>query len=369
MAAARPSWIVFGGVGFIGRSFVKYLIDNNLATDIRVADKRLPFMAFLSPDHKASFENPIVECVQVDVSDDDMLDRAFSESRSGSKWTYVVNCAAETAHGKSDEFYQKGVDGARKIAERCVAHGVQKLVHVSSASVYASSSKPCGEGAKLAPWTRQADFMLKSEEAVRSVARAPFVIVRPTTVYGPGDVAGVMPRAVIACTYVEMKEKLQFLWDGDLKCNTVHVFDVARALFFLARKGETGGVYNLSDKGNTDQARLAAALAAVFRIDVGFVGSMKSTLASAAMDAVLDAVNEKHLAPWTALLKKHGVRNTPLSPFLHRQLLAHNHLCVDGGAVEALGFKYLVPELTADAIRDAVALHIAQGIFPPLLPS
>ena len=31
----------------VGRNFVKYLIDNNLASEIRVADKRVAFMAFL----------------------------------------------------------------------------------------------------------------------------------------------------------------------------------------------------------------------------------------------------------------------------------------------------------------------------------
>lgn len=260
------------------------------------------------------------------------------------------------------------MDGARKIATRAVAAGVSKIIHVSSATIYAGSAKPVGEAAKLAPWTRQAEFMLKSEEAVRGVPGAPVVILRPATVYGPGDVTGVMPRAVIAAAYVEMKEKMLFLWDGDLKCNTVHVFDVARAVYFVARKADVGSVWNLADKGNTDQARLASAISTVFGIETGFVGSMKTTLASVAMDTVVDAANEKHLAPWLALLKKHGIKNTPLSPFLHRQLLGHNHSCIDGSAIEAIGFKYVVPELSADAIRDCVALHVTQGIFPPVLP-
>jgi dTDP-D-glucose 4,6-dehydratase len=47
MAAGKPKWLIAGGMGFIGRNFVKYLLDNNLASDIRIADKRMPFMAFL----------------------------------------------------------------------------------------------------------------------------------------------------------------------------------------------------------------------------------------------------------------------------------------------------------------------------------
>lgn len=36
-------------------------------------------------------------------------------------------------------------------------------------------------------------------------------------------------------------------------------------------------------------------------------------------------------------------------------------------AVAGIGFKYAVPELTADTLREPVAMAIAQGIFPPVL--
>jgi hypothetical protein len=39
------------------------------------------------------------------------------------------------------------------------------------------------------------------------------------------------------------------------------------------------------------------------------------------MDTLVNEANEQHLAPWLGLLKKHGIKNTPLSPFLHKQLL------------------------------------------------
>ena len=45
--SAKPKWLLAGGMGMVGRNLIKYLIDNNLASDIRVADKKAPFMAFL----------------------------------------------------------------------------------------------------------------------------------------------------------------------------------------------------------------------------------------------------------------------------------------------------------------------------------
>jgi hypothetical protein len=85
------------------------------------------------------------------------------------------------------------------------------------------------------------------------------------------------------------------------------------------------------------------------------------------LDAVVDAANENHLGPWLVLLKEHGVKNTPLSPYLHKSLLAYNHLSVDGSAFEATGFKYAVPAPTLELVKDPIAQHVAQGIFPPIL--
>ena len=91
---------------------------------------------------------------------------------------------------------------------------------------------------------------------------------------------------------------------------------------------------------------------------------MMSTLASTKLDSVVNDANATHLAPWMALLKEMGIKQTPLSPFLHKQLLQNNHLSIDSAAIEAAGFKYAVPELNDEGLRDSIALAIAQGIFP-----
>ena len=287
MAAQRPRWLITGGMGMIGRNLVKYLIDNNLASEIRVADKRVPFMAFMNADHRAAMEHPIVEVVQADISDEEHLDRVLAEPLSGGAFfDYVVNLAAETAHGKSDEMYAKMVDGAARLgagAARLGSGGVlKKFVHVSTAFVYKSDrSRPAREAdGSIAPWTQQAEYMLRSEDALRALGAAlPLVVLRPAIVYGPGDVAGLMPRVVIAAAYVKMKDKMELLWDGDLKINTVHVYDVARAIYWAARKAEPGAVFNLADKGDSDAGRVSAALGRIFSIETGFLGSMMSNIA------------------------------------------------------------------------------------------
>jgi len=106
------------------------------------------------------------------------------------------------------------------------------------------------------------------------------VVLRPATVYGPGDAtSGLMPRVVVAASYIAMgRAKMELLWEGSLKANTVHVYDVARAIVFAARKVDAGATFNLADAGNTDQAKLAAALGRLFGIETGFYGSVVSNL-------------------------------------------------------------------------------------------
>ena len=123
-------------------------------------------------------------------------------------------------------------------------------------------------------------------------------------------------------------------------------------------------VFNLVDKSDTDQGALSRMLGAIFGIEVGFYGSIMSNLAATKLDSIVNDANASHLAPWMAQIKEAGIKQTPLSPFLHKQLLQNNHLAVDGAAIEAAGFKLAVAELTDESLRDTIAQAITQGIFP-----
>lgn len=64
----KPRVLILGGTGFIARHLVKYLIDNDLASKIRVADKSLPQTSYLTAEFKKYYENEIVEFKQANLS-------------------------------------------------------------------------------------------------------------------------------------------------------------------------------------------------------------------------------------------------------------------------------------------------------------
>ena len=44
---SKPSVLILGGMGMVGRNLVSYLVENRLASAIRVADKKMSMLAYL----------------------------------------------------------------------------------------------------------------------------------------------------------------------------------------------------------------------------------------------------------------------------------------------------------------------------------
>jgi len=363
---SKPNVLVLGGVGFIGRNFVQYLVANNLAGKIRVVDKVLPSTAFLGQPHQNAFNNPIVEYTQGNLTSAASIAKVFT-IEGGGKFNLVFNLAAETKYGQTDAVYaEKVLDLSLKVATEAAKQKVDRFVEVSTAQVYEAGKKPSKENGKTDPWTALAKFKLKAEEELRKIAGLNLIIVRPALVYGPGDINGLSPRIICGAVYQHLNEKMKFLWTEELKINTVHVRDVSKALWAISQKGQLGAVYNLADKADLDQGKFNKLIEKVFKIETGFLGSMMSNLAKVNFKGVTEEVNDKHLKPWSELCKGSDIVNTPLTPYLDQEVLYNNSLSVDGAAVEELGFKYDHPDVTEALIREQIDYFIAQKLFPPL---
>jgi nucleoside-diphosphate-sugar epimerase len=76
----KPTVLVLGGVGFIGRKFVAYLTENDLASEIRVIDKVLPQTAYLNERCRAAFER--VEFMQGNLSSQGKEERGIATRKS-----------------------------------------------------------------------------------------------------------------------------------------------------------------------------------------------------------------------------------------------------------------------------------------------
>lgn len=362
--SAKPRVIVLGGCGFIGRNLVEYLATNGLVSKIRVADKVLPDLAGLSKTQAELYKSELVDFKQANLSREAMVNKVFDTSDG--KWDFVFNLAAETKFGQTDEVYKENlIDIAVTCANAAAKQGVQRFVHVSTAQVYDGGKKASLETSKIKPWTKIAKAHFAAEEALRKIQGLNLIIVRPAVVYGPGDINGITPRIITAAVYKHLGEKMEFLWDKELRINTVHVRDVSAALWHLTSNGAVGEIYNLADTNETDQGSVNKLLEPLFGIKTGFMGTISSKVATAvAMSTVAETANEKHLAPWSELCKAKGITNTPLTPYLAEELLYDNEFSVDGSKVTSTGFSYKHPAPTVDLIREVINYFVALGAFP-----
>eukprot|EP00003_Mantamonas_plastica_P011050 TRINITY_DN2061_c0_g1_i4.p1 TRINITY_DN2061_c0_g1~~TRINITY_DN2061_c0_g1_i4.p1 ORF type:complete len:271 (-),score=98.45 TRINITY_DN2061_c0_g1_i4:101-913(-) len=254
------------------------------------------------------------------------------------------------------------------LANEAMKHNVEKFIELSTGQVYASDSKKKSnkEDGKLEPWTLQAQYSLQAEQALQDIDGLPLIILRPAIIYGPGDKQGLMPRCVCGAVYKYLDEKMKFLWASDLRMNTVHVSDVVRAIWFMAEKGDAGSIYNLSDKADTTQQSINDMLEKIFGIKTGFQGTIASNAAKMNMSFTTEYINDKHLRPWSDLLKAAEIGNTPLTPYLDQELLYNKNLFLDGSKIEETGFEYEVPEPTSELLMDAINYFVDMGKFPPL---
>jgi nucleoside-diphosphate-sugar epimerase/predicted dehydrogenase len=245
--SGEPAVVVTGAAGFLGRRLVARLLAEGAR--VRVLVRRPP----AAPD-------PHVEVVLGDLGDRDAVDRAVR----GATCVYHVGAAM---HGGAAEHQRGTVGGTRHVVESCLAHGVPRLVYVSSLSVLHNAAlhgRTADEAAALEPraaergWYTQAK--LAAEGVVRDAVGArglPAVIVRPGAIVGEGTPLAPLAGGIAA------GRRLVILGDGEPTLPLVHVDDVVDALLLAAREGPADGtVFHVVDEPAVTQRELARRVAA-----------------------------------------------------------------------------------------------------------
>lgn len=103
----------------------------------------------------------------------------------------------------------------------------------------------------------------------------------------------------------------------------------------------------------------------IFGIKTDFAGTLISQFAKLNLESITDDTNDKHLQPWSELCKTGSINNTPLTPYLDKELLKDNALSVDGTKIEKeMKFVYEKPCITVELVREVINEFIETGIWP-----
>lgn len=363
----KPTVLILGGCGFIGRNLLSYLLDNNLTSNIRVVDKVPPQVAWLNKTHQECFNSDLVEFKSANLINEESCKNAF-QLDNGS-WDIVINCAGETKAGQTDPVYKEGI---LKLSLNCAKEAarlqVKHYVELSSGNMYNAEKVAHTEDGPVDPWTSVAKWKRQVEKELETNFRSQvsYTVIRLPIVYGPGDRTGLTTRIMVAAIYKHLKETMKLLWTSDLHINTVHVVDVARAIWLVANRDDTvGQIYNVVDDADSTQGSISDILADLFNVKVDYYGNLVSSVVD--LMGAADDANDKHLSPWAEACRQDGVNNTPLSPHMDHELLLHKHLRLDGTKLKNLGFQLNVPKPDASKIQEIIQDYVDMKLFPKSL--
>jgi nucleoside-diphosphate-sugar epimerase len=172
--------LVTGGAGFVGSHLVRRLLERGH----RVT----------SLDRSAGlFEDELRELgatmMRGSVTDPEAVDRAVA----GQEIVFHLASPFGDILEPNQAYWEIEVDGTRLVLAAAQRHGVRRVVHCSTQGVHGSLPEPPGdEDSPLAPRDFYCYSKVEGEKVVQEfLGRGQdIVIVRPTSVYGPGDTRG-----------------------------------------------------------------------------------------------------------------------------------------------------------------------------------
>ena len=237
--------LVTGGTGFLGSHLVRQLCVDGY--DVVFTGRQL--------------KQPIVqgsEFLAIDLADLNGLTKAMQDV------SWVFHCAAlSTPWGRYQDFEMVNVQGTKNVINACLAAGVQRLIHVSTPSIYATynSRFDVKESEPLPKRSINAYAHTKrlAEQSVKDASKKLEVIsIRPRAIYGEGDTA-IFPRIIRALK----TGRMPIMGDGQNIISVSYVSNVVDAMLLCAKADDSclGESYNICNKETVLQWDLIAKVA------------------------------------------------------------------------------------------------------------
>lgn len=225
--------LITGASGFIGSFIVEEALRRGWET--WAAMRRSSSRQFLQDER--------IHFIELNLSNEQQL----TEQLRGHEFDYVVHAAGVTKCIDQADFRRINTEGTQHLVRALIALGMplRRFVFVSSLSVFGAirEQQPYEEIRETdtpQPNTAYGRSKLEAEQWLEGV-NIPYVILRPTGVYGPRErdyflmAKSIKQHSDFAVGY--KRQDITF----------VYVDDVVQAVFLACEKGQTGRKYFLSD--------------------------------------------------------------------------------------------------------------------------
>jgi nucleoside-diphosphate-sugar epimerase/predicted dehydrogenase len=232
----KPTILVIGGTGFIGKYLVRKLTE--AGHGVRVVTRGM------SAGNIGLAGLP-VELIEGDIAEAAFMDKALQGIE-------VIYDLAKAAGSKWDDYYKNDVLVTKNIAERAQAHGVKQFIYTGTIdSYYSANANSVITSDTPLDTNKNRNLYAKSKASCEALllemhkqSGFPVTIFRPGVVIGKG-----CPPAHWGVGMFQSESRVQFWGDGESKLPLVLVDDVADALVLALGKPDIAGqAYLLTDE-------------------------------------------------------------------------------------------------------------------------
>lgn len=172
--------LITGATGFIGSFIVEEAL--NRGFEVWAAVRRTSSRKYL--------QEPGINFIELDFGSEEKL----KEQLGGHNFDYVVHAAGVTKCLHSQDFFRTNTEGTKNLVNALIDLNmpIKRFVFVSSLSILGAIHekmpyKDITDKDTPQPNTAYGKSKLEAEEYLRSLKGFPFVILRPTGVYGPRE--------------------------------------------------------------------------------------------------------------------------------------------------------------------------------------
>lgn len=226
--------LITGASGFIGSFIVEEALRQGFETWAVVRES----------SSRSFLQDERIHFIELNLSSEEQLKEQLKEHQ----FDYVVHAAGVTKCLHKEDFFRINTEGTKNLVRALIAlqMPLKRFVYISSLSIMGAirEEQPyqeIRESDKAQPNTAYGKSKIEAEEWLDTVKGLPYVILRPTGVYGPRERDYfMMAKSIQAHTDFAVGFKQQDI-------TFVYVTDVVQAVFLALEKGQTGRRYFLSD--------------------------------------------------------------------------------------------------------------------------
>ena len=225
--------LITGASGFIGSFIVEEALRQGFET----------WAAVRKSSSREWLQDERIHFIELNLSSKEQL----VEQLRGKDFDYVVHAAGVTKCLNKQDFHRINTEGTRNLAEALLEVGMplKRFVFVSSLSIFGAIKEQqpyeeIRESDTPQPNTEYGKSKLEAEKYLATTT-LPYIILRPTGVYGPRE----KDYFIMAKSIQQHSDFAVGYQQQDI--TFVYVSDVVQAVFLALTNGENGRKYFLSD--------------------------------------------------------------------------------------------------------------------------